>query len=588
MKTLHVVVLLALLPSPAASQPATVLDLADAVDTSGVVRRVFGAGGVGQSGVPVAGGLDVDGDGHTDYAIGHFTADPLGRANAGVVALVFGDGTFSGSVDASTVQPGVLRVFGDQPFETAGSEIWMADVTGDGLGDLLICRQNFSPPVMRYGAGALTVIAGAAALRTHAQTLQAVDLRSPPGGLPVTTIVGAAAGDRFCIWARNGDVTGDNVDDLVVGADQENHNTQNHTGALYVLQGGAWLAAGGTLDLANLGTGALQGRVARVTFPSGAFEYHLGATCQIADLDGNGLGEVLGAAALSRSGASLGPNPSARAWHASGGSTDGTLYVLWDDNFTPPWPDVLEINLSNPPGSRTVIRGGNRNVKFGEEILGGLDYDGDGEPDLFVGDLVADDTPAHNRPTSGAGYVFYDAPLLRGLDFNLDAPPPQVAFSTILGPIAGAIGADTAAHGDFDGDGLGDLAFCSPKAGPAGRVDAGVVHVLQGRMGGWPLESELVIDTAALPPESAVWIAEIRGANGKAGSDNGDILCYSGAAGDVDGDGLEDLLVNEMEGSGPAGDDVGNLLAIDGTVFFAIFRDGFESGNVSRWSIAVP
>jgi hypothetical protein len=235
-----------------------------------------------------------------------------------------------------------------------------------------------------------------------------------------------------------------------------------------------------------------------------------------------------------------------------------------------------------------VIRGGNRNVKFGEEILGGLDYDGDGEPDLFVGDLVADDTPAHNRPTSGAGYVFYDAPLLRGLDFNLDAPPPQVAFSTILGPIAGAIGADTAAHGDFDGDGLGDLAFCSPKGSPLGRVDAGVVHVLQGRMGGWPLESELVIDTAALPPESAVWIAEIRGANGKAGSDNGDILCYSGAAGDVDGDGLEDLLVNEMEGSGPAGDDVGNLLAIDGTVLFAIFRDGFESGNVSRWSIAVP
>jgi len=584
MRQLRVLILLALLPAAAAAQPATILDLADDGAASGVVRRVYGAGGSGQYGVPVAGGLDVDGDGHADYAIAHLTASPLGRFRAGEVELVFGDGTFSGSIDASTVQAGVLKVFGDQPYETAGSEVWMADVTGDGLGDLLICRQNFSPSGTRYGAGALTVIAGAAALATHAQSLQPIDLRSPPAGLPVTTLLGVAAGDRFCVWTRTGDVTGDGVDDLVVGADQEDGLGQTHRGALYVLQGGAWLAAGGTLDLADLGTGALQGRVAHVTLPSGANEYHLGATCQIADLDGNGLGEVLGAAALNRAGASLGPNPSSRPWHPAGGAPRGYLYVLWDDNFTPPWPAVLEINLSNPPGSRTLIRGGNRNSEFGEEILGGLDYDDDGNAELFVGDLVADETPAHNRLTSGAGYVFYNVPLLRDLDVYLDSPQPQVTFSTILGPIASAIGADTAAHGDFDGDGLGDLAFCSPKASPLGRVHAGVVDVLQGRPGGWPA----VIDTAALPPESAVRVAEIRGASGFGVAGQGDILCYSGAAGDVDDDGLADLLINEMEGAGPAGDDVGNLLAIDGTVLFALFRDGFESGDLSRWSASVP
>lgn len=579
-------VLLALLPAAGAAQPAKVLDLADDAAMNGLVRRVYGADGDGQFGVPVAGGLDMDGDGFADYAIALMTADPLGRMDAGEVVLVFGDGTFSGTVDASDVDnPGVLRILGDQDRETAGSEIWMADVTGDGLGDLLICRQNFSPSGTRLGAGALTVIAGTAALAAHAQTLQPIDLRSPAGGLPVTTIVGVAEGDRFCIWTRTGDVTGDGVDDLVVGADQEDGLGQNHRGALYVFQGGDWLAAGGTLSLTDLRAGALKNRVAHVALPSGANEFHLGATCQIADLDGNGLGEVLGAAALSRAGAFLGPYPAPPSpHHFAGGAPGGRLYVLWDDNFTPPWPEVLEINLANPPGSRTVIRGGNRNIRFGEEILGGLDYDGDGEPELFVGDLVADETAAHDRLNSGAGYVFYDAPLLRGLDFNLDSPPPQVAFSTILGPSAHAIGADTAAHADFDGDGLGDLAFCSPKAAPAGRVSAGAVHVLRGRIGGWPAE----IDTAALPPTSAVRVTEIRGAHGTSGSDEGDVLCYSGAAGDVDGDGLEDLLVNEMEGSGPAGDDVGNLLAIDGTVLFAIFRDGFESGDTTAWSAAVP
>ena len=89
-----------------------------------------------------------------------------------------------------------------------------------------------------------------------------------------------------------------------------------------------------------------------------------------------------------------------------------------------------------------------------------------------------------------------------------------------LGPDFVALGADTAAHGDFNRDGLADLAFCSPKGSPQGREDAGVVHVLRGRAGGWPE----VIDTAALPPPEEVQVAEIQGANGASQFDSGDIL----------------------------------------------------------------
>jgi hypothetical protein len=42
---------------------------------------------------------------------------------------------------------------------------------------------------------------------------------------------------------------------------------------------------------------------------------------------------------------------------------------------------------------------------------------------------------------------------------------------------------------------------------------------------------------------------------------------YSAVAADVDGDGLADLIVNEMRGNGSAADafDVGNLLVISGS-----------------------
>jgi len=107
--------------------------------------------------------------------------------------------------------------------------------------------------------------------------------------------------------------------------------------------------------------------------------------------------------------------------------------------------------------------------------------------------------------------------------------------------------------------------------------------VLHGQTGIWPA----TIDLAALPPPSTVAISEIRGAHGNAPGDQGDTLCYSGAAGKVDGDGAVDLFINEMLGNGSSAVDVGNLLVIDGQAIFAVFRDGFETGNVSRWSFAI-
>ena len=160
------------LPFPVAAQPIGTTDLMDVAPGDGLYRRLLGSVGNGSSGVPVAGGFDMDKDGDRDYAMTAMRASPQGRFSAGQVFLVFGDGQAIGVVDTADSDPRVLKIHGDQVQENAGSEIWMADVTGDGFGELIICRQNYSPDQDRIGAGALTMIFPDEALRTISRAVE--------------------------------------------------------------------------------------------------------------------------------------------------------------------------------------------------------------------------------------------------------------------------------------------------------------------------------------------------------------------------------------------------------------------------------
>lgn len=534
-------------------------DLASAsTQTDGLLRAYGSVGEGGVRGVPVAGGFDMDDDGLPDFAFASMHASPLGRPGAGEVYLIFGDGTVSGDWDSAGFDSEILKFAGDVDSEAAGSELWMDDVTGDGLGDLLIARQNFTPDAARIGAGALSIVVGSAALRSEAAKLAYVDLRSPPAALTIATFVGAAQQDRLGIWMRTGDVTGDGVADIVVGADQVS-DLVPHAGAVYVIRGGPHLAGNQTIDLANFDTTALPGHIARLRPPGNAPHTHFGATVQIADLDGNGAAEVLSAAALNRAGAAIQP-AGASGNHPTGGTQDGSLYIAWDDNFDEPWNPAPDFSIDTAPGATTSIHGAACHVSFGEEILGGLDYDNDTHADLFVGDIVGNCGPT-SLPQAGAGVIFWAAKDLVGLDVDLETNPMLVR-SEIYGAGPGDLAADTALHGDFDGDGLDDLGIGSPHASPLGRESAGILHVFLGKTGRWPDE----IDLGELPLLEDLFVIEIQGANGRVGSDVGDTLTYSAAAGDIDLDGRVDLITNEMVGNGllPAAEDAGNLLIVSG------------------------
>lgn len=561
-----------LAPPPDPPPPTTVtLDLAAASTGQGRFKA-DGGDSTGRFGVPVAAGFDIDGDGLEDFAMSAMQASPLGRSGAGLVSLIFGDGFVLGGVDTALPDPRVLKIYGAGPAEATGGEIWMDDVTGDGLGDLIIGRFNYraSGPD-RPGAGALSVVVGNAALRDLADTGQVLDLAAPPPSVNVLTLVGAGTLDRLGFWLRSGDITGDGVADIVVGADQADHNSISNSGLVYVLRGGAHLDMNLDVDLADFGTSLLAGHLLKIEPPAGAADYHFGGTVSVADLDGNGRSELLIAAALSRVGGLIeadGAPPGSAV--RNGGNPGGSLFIVWDDNIpaSDPWMPGLRFAVDAAPGSVSRIDGGVlSNVftseRFGEDLLGGEDYDADGDVDLYVGDIKGD---ANGLLDAGLGHVLFSAGQLKGLNFNIGSPPPSVRISHILGQSISSISGDTSAHGDLDNDGNFDLVVASPLADPLGRTDAGIVHVLWGQSGPWPA----VIDLAAgrRPDPAQFLITDILGARGRTSSeDEGDTLMYSAAWGDVDADGRTDLVINEMRGNGrdPAALDVGNLLIIGGS-----------------------
>ncbi len=171
------------------------------------------------------------------------------------------------------------------------------------------------------------------------------------------------------------------------------------------------------------------------------------------------------------------------------------------------------------------------------------DLDGDGLDELVV------TAPRGDGSTKGAAYVFLGARLaLGGAMTEADAAYSWYggASNDFLGGSQGAAGA-----GDLDGDGVGDLLLAAPFS-DLGGTDAGSTYVLYGGGSGWGVGLNV---TTAAP-------ALFRG-------NPGDWFGARVASGDLDGDGLSDIVV-----SGPYND-----LEADKAGVVAVF-----SGDTTRLS----
>jgi FG-GAP repeat len=148
---------------------------------------------------------------------------------------------------------------------------------------------------------------------------------------------------------------------------------------------------------------------------------------------------------------------------------------------------------------------------LGSSVSGAGDVDGDGFDDLIVGAYQAD---PGGRLSAGSAYVYSGA--TGSLLWQFDG---QTAYDFL--------GVSVSDAGDVDGDGFDDLIVGAFGANPGGRLNAGSAYVYSGATG------------------SLLWQFDGQAAEDRMG------ISVSGA-GDVDGDGFDDLIVGAW-GASPGG-----------------------------------
>jgi len=222
---------------------ATTVDLAN-LGTGGF--RIDGIDASDYSGNSVSGAGDVNGDGLADLIVGAFLADPGGDSFAGESYVVFGKASAT-TVDLANLEAGGFRIDGIDANDFSGRTVSGAgDVNGDGLADLIV-GANGADPGNDSSAGESYVVFGKASAATvNLVTLGADGFRID--GIDASDYSGTSVSGA-------GDVNGDGLADLVVGAFRADPGGDSGAGESYVVFGKVEAT---TVDLANLGTGGFR------------------------------------------------------------------------------------------------------------------------------------------------------------------------------------------------------------------------------------------------------------------------------------------------------------------------------------------
>jgi hypothetical protein len=349
------------------------------------------------------------------------------------------------------------------------------DVNGDGLDDLIV---GSADSLYSGNPGKSYVVFG----KTDSSAVNLSEVTSGIGGF---TINGEAAGDNsgFSVSGA-GDVNGDGLNDLIVGAFGADPNGES-SGKSYVVFGKADSTAVELSDVAN-GTGgfAINGEAEG----SGAGFSVSGA----GDVNGDGKDDLI-----------------------VGGS-----YVVFGkaDNSS------VELSDVRAGTGGFAINGEAEDDGAGFPVSDAGDVNGDGLADLIVGASAADP----NGESSGKSYVVFGK-----------ADGTAVELSDVASGIGGFVlngeaaydgsGCSVSAAGDVNGDGKADLIVGADSADPNGN-DSGKSYVVFGKADG-----------------SAINLSDVAAGNGgfaingeaKSNISGGSVS----SAGDVNGDGLDDLII---------------------------------------------
>jgi hypothetical protein len=465
---------------------------------------------------------DFNCDGIDDVAIGNPTATVNGAVGAGQVVIAYGSAT--GLAPGNGV--GLSQSSANMP---GGSEAGdgFATALAAGALDLGSCDdlvvgtpgEDLEPLV---GTGSLTVVFGRAGGITSQGAFN----------LPAASETGEdgpQAGDAFAgaLAIGNIEFLFGTLPELVIGVRRDSPG------------GGA--PRGGSIDVrAPQSATPLARRLGRFYHDECCGEAieaddDFGAALAIADFDGDGRGDV-----------AIGVPGQARNGLAGVGSVSvvyGSPSILGSGGWL-----SFDQNTLGVPGSNQL------NDAFGSALAAG-DFDADGDDDLVIG-IPRKNSQASARAGAlvirngrGAG--------VNGFDASLQLLNAQVGLPNGSEDLFG----HALAVGDFNGDGHDDLAAGAPGVSIGGFADAGAAVVLYGGSDGIELF------------ERQLWHKNVAGVPG--GAEVGDGLGSGLAAGDFNGDGIDDLVV-AIPNQRRLNVATGGVLVLYGRLTDRIFRDNFE------------
>ena len=506
--------------SLSAAQAAAVIPLSSLDGANGF--RLDGAAANDQSGFSVSAAGDINVDGIDDLIIG-------APNQAGSTYVVFGRrmDSFDAVINLSTIDgTNGFRLVGVAGSDSSGYSVSAAgDINGDSVDDIVIGAPNGDPdsqnPEGMHRAGISYVVFG-----RGIGSFDAVINLSTLDGTTGFRLDGSSPYDKSGrAVSAAGDINGDGIDDLIIGSDTL-HIGSTIAHFSYVVFG----KTSGFVPVINLG--ALDGSNFFQLASAAPGDLGARAVSAAGDINGDGVDDLIIGAPYAD------PNELANA---------GSSNVVFGrkDGFPASFP-LSSLNGSN--GFR--LDGVVSNQYSGFSVSTAGDFNGDGIDDLIIG--------ASGRGFSylvfGRRTVGFDAVIsLSTLDgsngFRLDASGSRVSDA-----------------GDINGDGINDVIIGAPYADPNGVTDAGSSYVVFGRRG-------------VFAP--AISLSLLDGRNGFRldGVARNDRSGFSvSAAGDVNGDGIDDLIIGAPYAAPNGRTNAGSTYVVFGTSH-RIFCDGFESGG---------